>query len=113
MKKVISIATAITIAIIVSVASMIPAYADTVYTLDAVVVAYKLESDCYKLSCLDEQGELWEFYDEEPWHIGDIAILRLFAFDDDYTHDEILDAERCGTLELHELIQYIHSVTNK
>lgn len=113
MRKIIIIATIITIVIIVSCACALPARAERsqVYTLDTVIVGIELEPDRIKLECLDNNGELWEFYDEDEWHIGDIAIIRLFAFDDDYTHDEILDVEYCGSLELHELAYYILEVT--
>lgn len=114
MKKIIAIATAITIAIIISTSFAIPASAErtnTVYKLETVIVSWKLEHDDYKVTCLDENGDLWEFYDEEPWNIGDIAIIQLYAFDDDYTHDEILDVEYCSSLELHELAYYILEVT--
>ena len=113
MKKVISIATAITIAIIVSVSFAIPSNAETVYTLDTVIVGIELKPDCIKLECLDDHGDIWEFYDEDEWHIGDIATLRLFAFDDDYTHDEVVDVEYGGSLQLHELARYILEVTDK
>ena len=107
MKKLIAIATAITVAIIVSMAFAIPADAEAAYTLDTVIVGIELEPDRIKLECLDNNGELWEFYDEDEWHIGDIVTLRLFGFDDDYTHDEIVGAEYNGSLELHELAKYI------
>lgn len=111
MKKVIAVATAITIAIIVSVSFAIPAKAESIYTLDTVIVGIELEPDCIKLECLDDKGDIWEFYDEDEWHIGDIVTLRLFAFDDDYTHDEVLEVEYHGNLELHELAYYILEVT--
>lgn len=113
MRKIIIIATIVTIVIIVSCAFALPVKAERsqVYTLDTVIVGIELERDCIKLECLDENGDVWEFYDEDEWHIGDIAILRLFAFDEDYTHDEILDVEYCGSLELHELAYYILDVT--
>ena len=113
MKKIIAIATIVTIAIIVSVAVALPVKAEprTIYTLDAVIVGIELERDCIKLECLDDHGDIWEFYDEDEWHIGDIVTLRLFAFDEDYTHDEILDVEYNSSLELHELAYYILEVT--
>lgn len=113
MKKLIAIATAITVAIMVSMAFAIPADAEAAYTLDTVIVGIELEPDCIKLECLDSNGELWEFYDEDEWHIGDIATLRLFGIDNDYTHDEIVGAEYNGSLELHELALYILEVTEK
>ena len=111
MKKVIVIATIITIAIIVSCACALPVHAETIYTLDTVVVGWELEYGNYKIDCLDENGDVWEFYDEEPWNIGDMVTLRLFAFDEDYTHDELLDVEYVGHLELHELAYYILDAT--
>lgn len=113
MKKIIAIATIVTIAIIVSISIALPVKAEphTVYTLDTVIVGIELERDCIRLECLDNNGDVWEFYDEDEWHIGDIAILRLFAFDEDYTHDEVLNVEYGGSLELHELAYYILEVT--
>ena len=111
MKKLIAIATAITVAIIISCACAIPANAETIYTTDTVVVSWELEHDYYRIECLDEQGDIWCFYDEEPWNIGDMVVLRMFAFDEDYTHDEVLDVEYVGHLELHELAYYILDAT--
>ena len=113
MKKIIAIAIIITIAIIISVSFAIPANAErnTVYTLDTVIVGIELEPGRIKLECLDNNGDIWEFYDEGKWHIGDIAIIRLFTFDEDYTHDEILEVEYGGNLELHELAYYILDIT--
>ena len=113
MKKVIAIATAITIAIIVSMSFAIPADAEGVYTLDTVIVGIELEPDCIRLECLDNNGDVWEFYDEDEWHIGDIAILRMFAFGNDYTNDEVVNVEYGGSLELHELAHYILRVTGE
>lgn len=109
MKKAIAIATAITIAIIVSVSFAIPAHAERslFYTLDTVIVGYELSDENWLMSCLDNHGDTWQFYDEEPWHIGDIVTLKLFASGASYYDDEVVDVEYGGNLELHELAKYI------
>ena len=107
MRKLIAIATAVTIAIIVSVSFAIPADAESAYTLNTIIVDIDPVYDYFKVECLDENGDTWEFYDEYPWNFGDVAVLRMRESYGDYTNDEVMDVSYNGHLELHEIANFI------
>ena len=104
MKKLIVIATAITILIIISCACVMTAYAeaDTV-TISAVVIDFDYNKDT--VDCLDEQGNIWTFYEIEDWIVGDKVVLTIWA-----PTNEILDVAYTGWMEIFDFCHYVVEV---
>lgn len=98
MKKLISL-----LMVAVVLFSVVSAMADReegkTYSRLAVVVGWEKVGDEWLVTCQDREGNLWSFYDDERyWKICDFCNLLMFAYDDDFTHDEILDVTYEGFL---------------
>lgn len=69
------------------------------YSRLAVVVGWEKVEDEWLVICQDREGNLWSFYDDEGfWKICDFCNLLMFAYDDDFTNDEIIDVVYEGYL---------------
>lgn len=71
---------------------------DEIYPLTTVVVSVDAENDV--VTCIDYNGNLWEFYGCEDWEQGDIAsLLMKNCGTAEIFDDEIIMANYCGTFE--------------
>lgn len=102
MKKTITttiIATALTIAIIISCACITPACAERgdrgeFYPLLTVVVGYERigDTDEWVIDCMDRYGRVWSFYgEEEDAHIGMLFNLLMWNMGEAEEEDEIIE----------------------
>ena len=71
-----------------------------VYARLAVVVGTeRLAYDYYKVTCQDKDSNLWIFFeDDNRWKVCDFCNLLMYAYDDDFTHDEVVDVTYEGYL---------------
>lgn len=103
--KIIIIATIITIMLICSVACAMPAHAEEehgeFYPRLTVVVGWgKIGEGLRIVYCMDKQGEIWSFYDEEEeWDAGDVANLLMWDTGKDVETHEIIEVYYEGHLE--------------
>lgn len=88
--KIIAIATALTLAIIISCACAMPAVAEHAdhgefFPQLSVVVGYEqISANEWIIECMDKDGEVWGFYgEEEDAHIGNIFNLLLWDTGDE------------------------------
>lgn len=90
MKKLAMICTILTIAIMIATAFAMPAVADCgYYAKEGIVTAWETieETDLRIVTVTDEEGNLWDFFDDEGfYHIGDVVIMRMHDLSDE--HDE-------------------------
>ena len=104
MKKIVSIATIITCAIVLACSYMIPACAESDVTkLTAVIIDFDYKQD--SVSCLDKTGNVWEFYGIEDWILGDKVELTIWT-----PSNEILDINYIGWMDIYELSHYVVDV---
>ena len=101
MKKLIAIATIITVAIMLSVAYAMPACAeedDEFYTLVCAIIELDYTEDT--VSCLDQAGNVWQFYGVEEregelvtfrYHIGDVVVLTIWTPTDEIVAVDCID----------------------
>lgn len=102
--KIVAIATIITICIMVSCAFAMPAKAeDEVIEIFAVVIDFNYEDD--SVDCLDEEGNIWSFYEIEDWIIGDKVMLTIWT-----PTDEILDVDYLGWWDIFKVSHYVVEV---
>lgn len=87
MKKLIAIATAITVAIMIACAYALPADADELCPVLTVVIdTERVDAAVREIICQDRAGMIWSFYaDDTDWGEGDVVILLMW-------HDEVIDA---------------------
>jgi hypothetical protein len=115
MKKIIAIATTITVAIIFACACAIPASAEVgdrgeFYPRLAVVTAYEnIEgTDEWIITCTDKDGEEWAFYgEEEDAHIGNVFNLLMWNMGEAEEEDEIMEAYYEGRMDHHALSAWL------
>ena len=100
--KIVAIATIITICIMISCAFAMPAHAEEsdIAEIFAVVIDFDYEND--SVDCLDEEGNVWTFYEIEDWIIGDEVVLTVWT-----VTDEILDLRYIGWMDIFELSHYV------
>ena len=69
------------------------AYAENVYTITAVVVAREqVENDLWVITCFDEDGNIWDFLDDEgDFAFGTLITLVIFAEGETVEDYEIID----------------------
>lgn len=101
--KIIIIATIATVLLICSVAYAMPVHAEEhgeFYPRLAVVVGWgKVAEDLRIVYCMDKQGEIWSFYDEEEeWDAGDVANLLMRDTGKDAETHEIVEVYYEGHL---------------
>lgn len=95
--KTATIATIITIMILISCACAMPAYAERpeFYPLLTIVVSTDNTGETYCVNCRDKEGNIWSFYeypeDGEKWARGDIANLLMMTIDDIHENDQIVE----------------------
>lgn len=104
--KIIVIAAIVTIAIMVSCAYAMPAYAEQgrkeFYPRLTVVVEKEQigESGLWVITCRDKNSNLWAFYDDiGDWNIGDIINLLMKSINENEEDDKIIETIREGYTE--------------
>lgn len=105
--RIVAIATALTIAIMLSCAYAMPAGAEELYPKLAVVVSTEEAGGIYCINCLDKDGNVWSFYDDDPsLEEGDILALLMERVDEIPEDDHIVGYEWEGYTE--EIDEFIH-----
>lgn len=93
--RAIIIATIVTIAIMVSCACAMPAYAEDrgeFYPKLTVVFETEQVGDMWVVYCIDKTQNVWSFYDDEgTWAKGDIANLLMWNMGEHEEDDEIIE----------------------
>ena len=105
--KIITIATAITMAIIIACSFALPASAEVgdrgeFYPRLAVVTAYERigDTDLWVIDCTDKDGQVWSFYgEEEDAHIGIMFNLLMWNMGEAEEEDEIIEVYYEGQLD--------------
>lgn len=111
--KIITIATAITIAIIMTCACAIPACAEVgdrgeFYPRLAVVTSYEKVGDLWIIDCTDKDGMVWSFYgEEEDAHIGTMFNLLMWNMGEEEEEDEIIEVYYEGRLDNASLMAWL------
>lgn len=81
------------------------------YPMMTVVVEINEEEDCNIVTCLDQHGDLWAFYDEErEWDCGDLCNLLMWDSEGtprNFKDDEIVETYWTGYTEDIEQWLYI------
>lgn len=109
------IATAMTIAIILSCACIVPASAEVgdrgeFYPLLTVVVGYERigDTDEWVIDCMDRFGRVWSFYgEEEDAHIGIMFNLLMWNMGEAEEDDEIIEAYYEGRMDTMEMTHWM------
>lgn len=96
--KIITIAVIVTIAIMLSCACAMPAYAEQdkgeFYPRLTVVIEKEqiANTGLWLIYCQDKDGSVWAFYDDEgEWDVGDIANLLMWNVGEREEKDEIIE----------------------
>ncbi len=103
--KVVIIATIITVILILSCAYALPIQAEAearpeFYPKLTIVVSVTQEDGLWIIECMDKNGDIWAFYDdEESWAIGDIANLLMMTVSNNIEEDEIIEVYWEGYIE--------------
>lgn len=113
--KIITIATALTIALILSFSFIVPASAEIgdrgeFYPLLTVVTAYEQigNTDLWVISVTDKDGRVWDFYgEEEDAHIGNIYNLLMWNMGEREEDDEIVEVYFEGTMDNTSLMAWL------
>lgn len=112
--KIITIATAITIAIIslfgIATASSEVGDRGEFYPLLTVVTAYEQigDTDMWIISVTDKDGRVWDFYgEEEDAHIGNIYNLLMWNMGEREEDDEIVEVYFEGTMDNTSLMAWL------
>ena len=113
--KIITIATAITIALVLSFSFIVPASAEVgdrgeFYPLLSVVTAYEQigDTDMWIISVTDKDGRVWDFYgEEEDAHIGNIYNLLMWNMGEREEDDEIVEVYFEGTMDNTSLMAWL------
>ena len=113
--KIITIATAITIAIILTCGFALSASAEVgdrgeFYPLLAVVTGYKQigDTDLWIIDVTDKDGRVWSFYgEEEDCHIGTMFNLLMCNMGEAEEDDEIVEVYYEGTMDNAALMAWL------
>lgn len=105
--KIITIATAITMAIIIACSITVPASAEVgdrgeFYPLLAVVTGYEKigDTDLWIIDVTDKDGRVWSFYGEaEDAHVGIMFNLLMWNMGEAEEEDEIVEVYYEGRLD--------------
>ena len=95
--RIIIIATAITIAILLSCAYAMPVQAEAVTSTDyyckltIVTSSIRIEDSLWVISCEDGEGNEWQFLNDEELEKGDILNLLMFRLNEREENDECMD----------------------
>ena len=114
--KIITIATTLTIALILSFACIMPASAEVgdrgeFYPRLAVVTAYEQvgDTDLWVIYCTDKDGEVWSFYgEEEDAHIGMMYNLLMWNMGEAEEEDEIIEVYYEGRMDTMQMAQWLN-----
>ena len=87
---------------LISLLTLTTATAEKPETIEVFTVITGLDFIEDKVTCLDQEGELWEFYGIEDLFIGDELFLIMWT-----PTDEILDYKYVGYMSPQELAEYI------
>jgi hypothetical protein len=98
--KIVAIATAITIALILACGIATAAVESDTYEVNAVVIEMRIAfPGVWEIIAADERGEKWGWYsdngDGEYWHIGDLVRLTMLNLRGE---DEVMDVYLLGKL---------------
>ena len=112
--KIITIATAITLAII-TLCGIATANAEVgdrgeFYPRLAVVTAYEQigDTDLWVITCMDKDGNLWDFYgEEEDAHVGNIFNLLMWNMGEREEDDEIVEVYYEGRMDNEALMAWM------
>lgn len=113
--KIITIATAITIALILTFAIMMPACAEVgdrgeFYPRLTVVVGYERigDTDMWIIDCMDKDGQVWSFYgEEEDAHIGIMFNLLMWNMGEAEEDDEIIEVYYEGRMDTMQMMKWM------
>lgn len=116
MKKIIAIATIITVAIMIACACAMPACAEVgdrgeFYPRLTVVVGYERigDTDLWVINCMDKDGQVWSFYgEEEDAHIGAMFNLLMWNMGEHEEEDEIIEVYYEGEMDEHTMAQWMN-----
>ena len=113
--KIITIATAITIAIItlcgIATASAEVGDRGEFYPLLTVVTGYERigDTDMWIIDCTDKDGRVWSFYgEEEDAHIGIMFNLLMWNMGEAEEEDEIVEVYYEGRMDDHQLMEWLN-----
>jgi len=83
------------------------ASAENTYDVDSVVVSWNItEYKDFEIEVVDEEGNLYGYYDSECPQIGDVVTLTIFDFGDEELN-EIIDANVVDHLDTLEMVQWL------
>ena len=101
--KIATFATLATIVVLIACSCLVPAMAEDICGLSAIVVSCGDAEDpalCV-VDCLAEDGNIWSFYsDVDEWEAGDLLILYM-------ADDEVVDVMWTGFLESDEMETFL------
>ena len=113
MKKIITTATAITIAIIIACSFVMTASAEVgdrgeFYPRLTVVTSYEQVGDLWIIDCTDKDGMVWSFYgEEEDAHIGTMFNLLMWNMGEAEEDDEIIEVYYEGEMDTMQMVQWL------
>ena len=115
MNKIITIATIITVAIMLACACVLPASAEVgdrgeFYPRLTVVTSYERlgDTDEYIINCTDKDGMVWSFYgEEEDAHIGTMFNLLMWNMHEEEEQDEVIEVYYEGTMNAVEMARWL------
>lgn len=113
--KIITIATTITMAIIIACSFVMTASAEVgdrgeFYPRLAVVTAYERigDTNLWVISVTDKDGQVWDFYgEEEDAHVGNIYNLLMWNLGEREEADEIVEVYFEGTMDNAALMAWL------
>ena len=112
--KTITIATIITIVIILACSFALPACAEVgdrgeFYPKLTMVVGYQhVSADIWVIECMDKDGNIWSFYgEEEDAHIGTMFNLLMWNMGDAEEDDELIEAYYEGRLDEFQIAKWM------
>lgn len=97
--KIIAIAVAITIVMMIATACAMPAcaesnpdYGEFYPRLSIMISSIHADNGLWVITCQDKEGNRWAFFsDEDDWQTGDICNLLMWNIDTDITLHEVVE----------------------
>ena len=98
--KIATIATVITLVLILACGIATASAESETYEVNAVVIEMRIVfPGVWEVIAVDERGEMWGWYEDngngEYWHIGDLARLTMLDLSEE---DEVMDVRLLGEL---------------
>ena len=114
--KIITIATAITMAIIIACSFALPAVAEVGDRGEfcprlAVVTGYERigDTDLWVIEVTDKDGEVWSYYgEEEDAHIGLMVNLLMWNMGEREEDDEIIEVYYEGRMDTMQMMEWLN-----